>query len=78
MGLFSRKKEAEESQNRGYFEYTSGGTDPYLFDNILYIIQEMKNNHKELIDRIDTLLAENKKLNERCEILENRVGMKKR
>lgn len=78
MGLFSRKKEAEESQDRGYFDSASGSTDYYLFNNILYIIQEMKSNHKELIDRIDTLLAENEKLNERCEILENKVGMKKR
>ena len=78
----SSKKKADlppEPEKRGYFDMSASTTsDYYLFNNVLYIIQELANNHKELIGKIDKLLTQNKELNERCEALENEVGIKKR
>ena len=44
------------------------------FKNIIFCIDEIKN----LSDKMDKILADNKELKERCELLEKEVELKKR
>lgn len=48
------------------------------FQNILFCIDEMGRQFKNLSDKMDKLIADNKELKERCELLEKEAELKKR
>ena len=48
------------------------------FQNILFCIDEMGLQFKNLSDKMDKLIDDNKELKERCELLEKEAELKKR
>ena len=48
------------------------------YENVLFCIDEMQRNHKELMDKMDQIIHDNKELKERCEALEKENLIKKR
>ena len=48
------------------------------FKNILFCIDEMGRQFRNLSDKMDKLIADNQKIKERCELLEKEVELKKR
>ena len=76
--VISKKIYDEEKDYFTTFTGAWGWLDFSTFKNILFIIDEMARNHKELTDKIDRILVQNKELQERCETLENAVGIRKK
>lgn len=82
MGLFSSsKKKADLPPEKKVWhinETTSTRCENLTveanYDNIRYIIQEMEKNHKELSEKMDKILDENKQLKDRCDTLEKTVN----
>lgn len=48
------------------------------YENVLFCIDEMQRNHKELMDKMDQIINDNKELKARCEALEKENLIKKR
>jgi len=77
----SSKKKADLPPEREWYitdATTIHDTDYPTYNNVRYIIQQMERNQKELTEKIDKILTQNQELQERCEALENEVGIKKR
>lgn len=47
------------------------------YKNVLFCIDEMQRNHKELMDKMDQIINDNKELKARCEALEKENLIKK-
>ena len=82
MGLFSSsKKKADLPPEKKVWhiaENTSMScgsvTEEINYNNIHYIIQEITKNHKELSEKMDKILDEDKELKDRCDTLEKTVN----
>ena len=82
MGLFSSsKKKADLPPEKKVWHIDEmrsvqceSITEESNYNNIRYIIQEMEKNHKELSEKMDKILDENKELKDRCDTLEKAVN----
>lgn len=80
MGLFSSSKKKAEPEKKVWHidEMRSiqceSLTEEANYNNIRYMIQEMEKNHKELSEKMDKILNENKELKDRCDTLEKTVN----
>ena len=74
------KKNIYDADKDYFTDFTGawGWLDFSMFKNILYMIDQMGKNHKELTEKMDKVLTQNQELQKRCEALENEVGIKKR